>query len=251
MIRFKIKLNFFILNDINQKLYNDKMNNLPLPNELLRKIYQFIHPMFDYEKYITNMRNSNDIELDLCQICNDLGDLLQRGSSEIKQNAVDMLSATACLQSEYLYEVNYFLNKNNKFIRPGGRSALRKYYYKHQFDPEFTEQNAERLENNRIVERGLWENPDTDKELLYFHDIVEILHNGSLRDLIYACIVNKVDGFKHVTQKCRTNTFRSEKDIVKFIDRNYLSSNTDVGPSNKKRKRLPSRKSLVKKLMKI
>ena len=75
MIRFKIKLNFFILNDINQKLYNDKMNNLPLPNELLRKIYQFIHPMFDYEKYITNMRNSNDIELDLCQICNDLGDL--------------------------------------------------------------------------------------------------------------------------------------------------------------------------------
>jgi hypothetical protein len=135
MIRFKIKLNFFILNDINQKLYNDKMNNLPLPNELLRKIYQFIHPMFDYEKYITNMRNSNDIELDLCQICNDCDDLLRRGSAEIKQNAVEMLSATACLQSEYLCDINLFLNKNPKFIRPGGRSALRKCYYKHQFDP--------------------------------------------------------------------------------------------------------------------
>ena len=226
------------------------MNALPLPDEILRKIYQFIHPMFEYEKYITNMRNSNDIELDLCQLCNDAGELLYSGSVELKLNAVDMLASSACLQSEYLYEIKYFLNKNNKFIRPGGRSALRKYYYKNQFDPEFTEQNIERLENNRIVERGLWENPDTDKELLYFHDIVEILQNGTLRDLIYACIINRVDGFKHVTQKCRKDIIRCEKDIVNFIDKKYLSSNTG-GASSKKCWRLPSRKSLVKKLMNL
>lgn len=227
------------------------MNALPLPDEILRKIYQYIHPMFEYEKYIKNMSSSNDVTLDLCQVCNDTHTLLYNGSAEIKQMTVDMLVATASLQSEYLTEVNIFLEKNPKFIRSSHSSQLTKFYYKRQFDPEITALNMKRLEKNRTIERGLWEYPDTDKELLYFHDIVEILQNGTLRDLIYACIVNKVDGFKHAIRKCRINTIRSEKDIVRFINKNYLSSNSDVGPSNKKRKRLPSRESLVKKLMKI
>ncbi len=226
------------------------MNALLLPDEILRKIYQFIHPMFEYEKYITNMHASNDVSLDLCQLCNDAGELLLSGSAELKLNAVDMLAASACLQSEYLYEINTFLKGNPKFIRCSHSTHLTKFYYKRQFDPEITSFNMKRLEKNRIIERGLWEYPDTDKELLYFHDIVEILQNGTLRDLIYACIINRVDGFKHVTQKCRKDIIRCEKDIVNFIDKKYLSSNTG-GASSKKCSRLPSRKSLVKKLMNL
>ena len=102
-----------------------------------------------------------------------------------------------------------------------------------------------------MIERGIWECPYTDKEILLYHDIIEILKYGSLRDLIFSCIINNVDGFKNGIRKCKMRSIRSEKDIVKFINKNYLSSNSDVGPSHKKRKRLPSRRSLVNKLMKI
>ena len=39
------------------------MNNIPLPNELLRKIYQYIHPIFEYEKYICALKHHEEERL--------------------------------------------------------------------------------------------------------------------------------------------------------------------------------------------
>ena len=226
------------------------MNCLPLPDEILRCIYQFINPIFEYENYIKTMRSSNDLTLDLSIQLNETYNILYRGSAEYKLTCFEALSANSSLQTEYLREINKFLKKNPKFVRGMTSDMLCGFYYKRQFDPEISVRNMKRLDFNRSVERGLWEYPDTDRELLYFHDIVEVLQNGSLRDLIYACIVNRVEGFKNTLQKCREIKIRSEKDIVRLIDRNYLSSNTGAANS-KKCLRLPSRKSLVQKLMKL
>ncbi len=46
------------------------MNYLPLPNEIIRIIYQFVHPIFEYQKYIRALKKHEEEQECLVNIMN-------------------------------------------------------------------------------------------------------------------------------------------------------------------------------------
>lgn len=223
------------------------MINLPLPDEIIRKIYQFILPIFEYTNYIQNIINSNNVNLELCDAMSDYTHSTYADSVCHQQTKITKLSALSCLQLEYITDINDFLCKNPKFVRPQASRDLTDSLYKRQFDVEISTTNLERLEKNVMIRRGLWDISDTSvSEIMIYHDINELMFNGSIPDLIFSCIINNIHGFKEpvrakISWQRPETKFRYEGDILNFVNQYYMRTLT----------RIPSRKTLIKKLMKL
>ena len=228
------------------------MNNIPLPDELIRRVYSFIHPAFCYTRYVKNIRGYRDSMYELeyeSQLYQN--NLLSSSISDRKDNIMCMGSYVE-LQSAYLEDIEAFLEKNPAFVRPGHTESLTEYQYKISIDYRITKYNRDRLEKNITLRRGLWCDGNYDEglveenEIMVFAPLTEILQHGSTRDLIYACIINRVWGFKtamtiYMRERGLEDDF-NENNIVEFINHRYPVRG---GP-------LPAlRKRLVRRLMKI
>ena len=219
------------------------MNAIPLPDELLRIIYRYINPIHEYVHYLDTLNEYEDTVYNITAYMNDMNEVtFARENIRARISTSSGLAAYACLQLEYLTEIEGFVKNNPRFARPTIKDELNEYQYKCQFDTTLTKQSLWRLENNIKIRRGIWEDPDEQTEINIVNDINEIVRNGSVRDLIYACITNNVHGFKGVLKRKITDGLISDSKIIRFINNNYPPEiNRD----------LALRKRLVKKLMAV
>jgi len=221
------------------------MNTIPLPDEIVRAIYGYINPAFEYSNYIKNTRGYCESKLELCNLCYDCQMFSCSGTTEEKiENCVN-ISSYSCLVTEYLESIRLFLDANPNFKREGGNQP---HKYKTHFDYEMHKDSIETMEADISIHRGMWVYPDKPKEVLVFHSIPEILFNGSIKDIIYSCIVNNVNGFNASLRKYKSRlriSTLSEKRLAKFVNEYYDNldwNNVDI---------VAYRKGLINKLMKI
>ena len=232
------------------------MNYIPLPDELLRKVVQYIHPVFEYVEYYKNVNGYNKASEALDDSIGEYSDVMYEASIETKIANVTNIASLTCIQLDYLCDINNFVKENPKFYRPTKNSDLTQFQYKRQFDTGITDSNMIRLIKNTMLWRGEWHLPDQPSEINTFNDI-NVLHQvGTIRDLIFACMINKVRGFKtafngFMLKKYLINTTISkvyETDYINFV--NYYYSPTAI---RKGRSRAVGKKrtTLVKKLMEL
>jgi len=218
---------------------------IPLPDELVRKVFGYILPIFDFATYNQSMRKYNNTQLDMTLLCQDCQDMLYEGSATRKLDILDELTILGEEQKKYLVVIKAFLEKNPRFVRPDHSYQLHEHQYLRAFDYEITESNMVRLVDNITVRRGMWEYPDTKMEIFIYTDTVKLLYDGSTRDLIYSCIVNNVGGFREDIANHFKKGFGEVvvHDIIRFIHENYsdMESNAMGG----------MRSALVSSLMKI
>ena len=224
---------------------------IPLPDELLHKVYGYILPIFEYAEYVRNMEDYKSTQIHMAFMCRDHHTMMYEGSVEMKLDNIKEISRYARRQKKYLLAMTRFLEKNPRFVRPCDSNDLTEDQYFRAFDADIAVLNMKRLENNITLRRGLWEYPDTEREVLLEHDIPELLFNGSVRDLIYACIINNIRGFgEGLKNDMKKRGIPMDKcyvsDIIRFINMNYIDLDGDTVRGG-----ISFRKSLARSLMRL
>ena len=211
-----------------------------LPDELVKKIYGYINPAFQYEAYIRNTNGYRDAKRkwvrSMADICRG-----RVSAAEQLDNTIDTISRSH-LTVEYLNRVQQFLVENPLFVRPNTNEELTERQYKRQFDTEIRPEHLRRMEANIKIRRGEWDSPDEPGEVMLYNDILEVLHHGSIRTLMFSCITNNIHGFKEALKKNISRKIMCEQDIIHFIDTHYPITSPAVHSM---------RKPLLNKLMKL
>ena len=204
---------------------------LPLPNEIIKKIYGYVLPIFEYTDYMKNIAWYNDTNIDANYSCQMFQDLMMTGDPlEKLSNVLDIMDRVG-LQQSYLVKINEFLEKNRSFVRPGCNCDLSEYQFRRAFDTEITEYNMKRMEDNIWIRRGMWCNPDEKNEILLYHDFVFMLHYKSTRSLFYSSIVNGINFFPYndwkelQSDKDSAAADADADDVAKFINETYPNIN--------------------------
>ena len=224
------------------------MNSIPLPNEIIRIIYKYINPIWEYVEYIENIKAYSTTKLELCILCNDCHSISYDGTTEEKIDNCLNISAYSCLATEHLTRIHTFINRNPKFKRGVNEDHLATHQYKKQFDHEISKENVRRMEFNISIHRGAWAYPYRSIEVLLFHSIPYVIFEGTLIDIVYSCVINNVKEFEpslreymsaHKIEK------PNEKVMVDFV--NFYCAAWSAGRFND----TYYRQSLIKKLMKV
>ena len=179
------------------------MNCIPLPDELVRKVYGFIHPMFDYVAYVKALRCYDDEE-DTFDNIYDRRNNIVSVDDKIEYN--DIIIAYAFLMNNYLCVIRDFIKGNPMFERPGWDEGqfLTEDLYKWKGESGFSNKQVARMEKNiykrrsKVAESSCCAFDDDEyctdylKPVLLYHDIVFILKHGSLATIIYHCRMNNI-----------------------------------------------------------
>lgn len=158
------------------------MNNIPLPNELVRKIYQFINPIFDYVKYIYALKQHREERfcfLEICESSWNYNELLER------INANDMISTYALLMNDRLVEINNFIIKNPSFRREYSHINLQYWQHKIAWQYEYTDNNITDIDNQILSRYNYFHNNINCK-------LISFLKKANQYDLIQSCIENGI-----------------------------------------------------------
>lgn len=164
------------------------MNSLPLPNEIIRIIYQFVHPIFDYQKYIHALKKHEEEQECLVNIMN-----TRTNINTVHERIIynDIISSYALLMNEYLLDIQSFLNKNPAFTRPPEITDLQIRHHKTTWEYEYDKNRIEYMEKNISNNRYMWsQTPPVN--IMISHDIVFILKFGVIPDIEYACRINNI-----------------------------------------------------------
>ena len=221
------------------------MNIIPLPDELVRAIYRYINPAFEYSGYIKNTRGYSETKMELCNLCTECQMVSYHGTAAEKIDNCVNIASYSCLAAEYLESIRLFIDNNPKFKREG---VIAPHKYKTHFDYEIHKDSVKMIEVEISLRRGMWIYPDKSREVLLFHSIPEILFNGTIKDIMYSCIINNIRGFKIALGKYQRRNkiyHLSERDISKFVNEYY--NNLDWNKVDV----VAYRKGLIRKLMKI
>jgi hypothetical protein len=160
-----------------------------LPNELVRKIYQYIHPAFDYCEYIKN-KQSYIIEKPIMDsyytdIYNNL-DTVEHTSDKM-----GVVFAYCALMNDYLTKMKMFISKNPKFNRPPESNYLSEHQYITMWSTVYTLDQMISMEQNIMNRRRRWTQHNPPR--MEIGSVVDILTYGSVNDLRYSCIINLID----------------------------------------------------------
>ena len=231
------------------------MNYLPLPDEILRKIYQYIHPIFEYKKYIDSVKDYKEISKNFSEMIYTHDERMLFGDIKVRIDSCTEMASLSNLQIKYLAEIDNFIKKNPLFLRPVVSNNLTPIQYKRQFDIHISINNLKRLEKNLCIRRGEWFHPNKRDEINVYNDINVLHKSGTIRDLIFACMMNNVRGWKtsfgeYMLKKYFINTSISKVYEIHYINFvNYYYSEENIQEHNSKY--VPERSKLIKKLMKL
>ena len=227
-----------------------------LPDELMRNIYTFINPINEYTKYVKALDSYNTLTEDASQLYQDFDEMSPACDMDETINYITCSASISCLLLENLQDVSEFLKKNPKFQRPKKYNLLRDFQYKKHMEHSLSRVQAYRLERNINNRRGVWIKLNRGDELIMYHKIDYILQNGTTADLIYACIINNVKGFKTALRDYALKKLYINMDIQpledKYIARfvNYYYSTLSLkNYSDSERKYIPKKNTLIRRLM--
>ncbi len=231
-----------------------------LPDDIIHKIYRYINPIFDYTNYVENMKNFHTITENVSTMYNDFYNSDVVHHRDIHQNLlfVSVAAQMTNLQLKCLQKINEFIKQNPKLERPANYEDLDQYQYKKCLETHIHYSQMPRLEENINVRRGIWFKPNTNEELMVVHDIVNTLQYGTVSELIYACIVNNVKGFKtalrdYTLKKLFVNIDiqpLQDKHIISFANY-YYNENAILSYSRDDLKKVPHKSKLIKRLMEL
>ena len=165
------------------------MNNLQLPDEIIRKIYQYVHPGFEYQRYIHALKNYDEENQALAGIIDTFDNM---GSIDDRIGFNEALAAYTCLLNEYLSDIRTFLKGNPKFTRPDFGENLTEYQCRHAWQWEYDKNNLDRIEKNIWRRRRRIEFDRHGGKAIVHHDIVHMLRYGTIEDLKWCCRVNRI-----------------------------------------------------------
>ena len=165
------------------------MNNLQLPDEIIRKIYQYVHPAFEYQSYIHALKKYDDENQALAGIVNTFDNV---GSIDDRIGFNEALAAYACLLNEYLFDIQTFLKENPKFTRPDFGNNLTEYRCRYAWEWEYDKNQLSRVEKNIWRRRRRIEFDRHGGGAIVHHDIVYMLRHGTIEDLKWCCRVNRI-----------------------------------------------------------
>lgn len=150
------------------------MNELPLPDELIRKIYQYINPIYEYHKYLRALQNHDDENRSFDNILETRNNI---SFIDAKIHYLDVVASYALLMQENLSFIHSFIQKNPLFKRPDDLRLLKKGQYKTMWDYEY-DKNIIECWNSDVWISG--------------NNIVNVLKNGSLNAIQYHCSINNI-----------------------------------------------------------
>lgn len=231
------------------------MNYLPIPDEILRKIYQYINPIFEYKNYVDKVKDYKEYLKNFSEMIRTHRETMFYRNIKVRIDSCKEIASISCLQIEYLAEIEDFIKKNPLFQRPAMSNNLTPIQYKRQFDLHITIHNLKRLEKNLCILRGEWFRPNERDEINIYNDINVLHKSGTIRDLIFACMVNNARGWKtsfdeYMLKKYFINTAISKVNEIHYINFvNYYYSEKNIQEHNNKN--VPERSSLIKKLIKL
>ena len=188
---------------------------LPLPPELYRYVYDFIHPARQFQKFKEQLRERDDLlaklssddRLDVAWPW-DMGgpnydsDYLQR--RDIETNSRDLRNLFCELENAakkmdekkgYLHRlesinraVGEFYRENPKRVRPTNVYDFNEHQYHTYWMVDTSDAQIERMEKNISIRRGLW-----DGDQILYDTLNLILTQGDIRDLRYQCEINGIE----------------------------------------------------------
>ena len=167
---------------------------LPLPDELLRKVYSYIHPAFDYTEFVNALSRHAEEEEAFTLILDRRNNV---DNIEDKITYYDMITTYALLMNKHLSVVSKFLQTNPRFTRPDYGLLLNQTQYRWQWDWSILPGQAARMDNNMYLRR-LKHGTTTINgyklhNIMVHHDIVFMLREGSLATIINNCHMNNID----------------------------------------------------------
>jgi len=181
------------------------MISLPLPDELLRKVYSYIHPVFDYTEFVNALSHHAEEEEAFTLILDRRNNI---DNIDDKITYYDMITTYALLMNKHLSVVSKFLRTNPRFNRPDYGLLLNQTQYRWQWDWSILPGQAARMDNNMYLRRLKHGTTTTNgyelHNIMVQHDIVFMLREGSLATIINNCNINNIDinvpGLYHGTE---------------------------------------------------
>ena len=146
------------------------MNALPLPNEIIRIIYQFIHPIFEYQKFRNALKQYDD---DRCELDNILK---YKNNMTNELHYFNTIASYSRRIAEKIKYIETFLQINKPFYRPDYVYHLKKGQYKTKWEYEYNKNRVEK-----------W-----DDDMMSMKNLMYSLHVSSIHQLEYLCRINNI-----------------------------------------------------------
>ena len=170
------------------------MNCIPLPDELVRKVYGYILPIFDYVAYVKALTNHEAEEESLEHLIN------QRNNVTDIQDRIDyndIIVTYTCLMNVDLYIIRDFLKDNPLFERPVHGAYLTDDQYKWRGSIVYCKNQVERMEHTIGLRRGRRESvvgaDGNNHTILIYHKLEYMLKHGSLETIFHNCLANNIN----------------------------------------------------------
>ena len=160
-----------------------------LPIDIIKKIHQYFHPIHDYINYLDNLtiRKKCIFTLSVNKSWYDtygvdrneeLSDILLEYSIRLKH--------TVC-------NVKHFIKNNPRFNRDLVSDSFSECHHRCFWNTNILESQIKRMDKNILNRRGYIVDDEHGNEVEEFGDIVDLLYNGSIKDLIHSCKINNID----------------------------------------------------------
>jgi hypothetical protein len=214
---------------------------LPLPTELCRLVYDFIHPARQFQKFTLLLQERDDLFEKLSSHDNlnvawpwDMGgpnydaDYLQHRDIETNTRDIRVLcceleNAAKKMEEKKGYllrlesinrEVGDFYRENPARVRPTNVDDFNEHQYHSYWMVDTSDAQIERMEKNISIRRGLWW-----REGIMYNTLILIMTRGTIQDLRYHCLINGVEIPAKLQQEPQdgdeTEEFRRE--LVKIV----------------------------------
>lgn len=165
-----------------------------LPNEILRKIYQYINPIDEYHEYIKQIelykKNKRCVDTTIFSSC-----IRSEFKSHTSETNSIILLKKYCLKLENsMNYINQFIKKNPLFKRPNKISLLTEFKYKTTWDTAFTDNQIIKM-NHDIIERrtiSYWKPFYSNIQLKTNCEMLYLLRYGDINDLRKSCFNNNI-----------------------------------------------------------
>lgn len=179
------------------------MSNITLPDEIIRKIYQYILPIFDYEKYIIALREHDNLWYTRKLLIHASKRMI---NSNIKYNYNTQIHDISIMMNSKLKIIQNFIKKNPMFKRPFMHEDLNYGQYKIAWEYEYNKNRIPLLEANIMKYRTVrcLDKCSEEFNILKYQDINNWFRNCTIKDVEYACTQNNIP-FNSLKNKKKLN----------------------------------------------
>lgn len=188
-----------------------------LPDEIIHKINQFIHPIFEYCEYQHQIfqykLNKRFVDTTLLSSC-------IRSEFRSLESETNTIVNIKNYYNKLEYSINYinqFIKKNPKLKRPNKTGFLSDFTYKTTWDTCFNENQIIHMENDIMDKRTIdyWHPFDVNLKLKLNCELLFLLRKGQINDLKKSCLLNNISF---------THSYNCKNEYTRYLVRKLLQA---------------------------